>query len=655
MNRILSFIFIYLCYSVVSVAQMDTSSTNQLLELDLSQLVTTPSKVKFTQQESPGIVTLITEKDIKVSGANDLIDVLKLVPGISFHTDVQGVVGIGMRGIWGHEGKVLIMIDGQEMNELLYGNIAFGNHFDVSQIKKIEVVRGPGSSVYGGFAELGVINIITKEANDLNGVEVNSSLGSFQNAYAHRNVSVKAGKAFTNGKISLLGFVGQAQRSNQIYTSVYGTQTNLANNFSTNPSNLNFGFNYKNLTAKLILDSYSMKSRITYDTIEHNPLPTKFKSLNAEINYKIQLNSKVTITPKFQYINQKPWENIVSNSITNINLRAQKVLANIEGDYNPTRKVNLLFGVERFVQLAQNYEKAESPVFTADSSDKFKNFTTSIYLQGTVKHKIANLTIGGRYLHNDIFGAAFSPRVALTRTFNDLHIKFLYSEAFKTPTIMNIAWNPNIKPENTQVFEVETGYKLNSYIDFSVNAFSVLINHPIVYEYVNNKDFFRNHSQTGSIGLEGNINWHSEKVKLNFNYAYYSSNGRNKVDNYALLQNTNSVLGFANHTANLNATYNFTEQFSVNNIFSYVGSRYAYQFGSYNQVDDSFNPLKIDPTLQWNIFVNASDLFTQNFDLGFGINNILNQQIYFVQPYNSLNAPLPVYNRMFVLKIAYKI
>ena len=54
-----------------------------------------------------------------------------------------------------------------------------------------------------------------------------------------------------------------------------------------------------------------MKSRITYDTIEHTPLPTKFKSLNAEINYKIQLNSKVTITPKFQYINQKPWENVV--------------------------------------------------------------------------------------------------------------------------------------------------------------------------------------------------------------------------------------------------------------------------------------------------------------------------------------------------------
>ena len=154
---------------VLSFGQIDTNTTSTLLEFDLEQLVTTPSKVKFTQQESPGIVTVITDKDIQLQGANDLISVLKLVPGFSFHVDVSGVVGVGMRGIWGHEGKVLFMIDGQEMNELLFGNLALSGHYDVTQIKRIEVVRGPGSSVYGGFAELGVVNIITKSAEDVNG------------------------------------------------------------------------------------------------------------------------------------------------------------------------------------------------------------------------------------------------------------------------------------------------------------------------------------------------------------------------------------------------------------------------------------------------------------------------------------------------------
>ena len=99
-----------------AMAQLDSSSTSALLSFDLDQLVTTPSKVKFSQNESPGIVSVITEKEIQAIGAIDLIDVLKLVPGISFQSDVNGIVGIGMRGIWGHEGKVLMLIDGQEMN-----------------------------------------------------------------------------------------------------------------------------------------------------------------------------------------------------------------------------------------------------------------------------------------------------------------------------------------------------------------------------------------------------------------------------------------------------------------------------------------------------------------------------------------------------------
>ncbi len=62
-----------------------------------------------------------------------------------------------------------MMIDGQEINENLYGSVVFGGHYDVSQIQRIEIIRGPGSSIYGGCAELGVIHIITKSATDYHG------------------------------------------------------------------------------------------------------------------------------------------------------------------------------------------------------------------------------------------------------------------------------------------------------------------------------------------------------------------------------------------------------------------------------------------------------------------------------------------------------
>ncbi|HEX7413290.1 MAG TPA: TonB-dependent receptor plug domain-containing protein, partial [Bacteroidia bacterium] len=140
------------------------------LEKLINSLISVASKKPLNVRESPSIVTLVTADEIKNSGARDLVDVLRLVPGIDFGMDVEGVVGIGMRGNWAHEGKVLLLLDGQEMNEILYATTQFGNHFPIDQIKKIEIIRGPGSAIYGGYAEYGVINIVTKQGGDINGI-----------------------------------------------------------------------------------------------------------------------------------------------------------------------------------------------------------------------------------------------------------------------------------------------------------------------------------------------------------------------------------------------------------------------------------------------------------------------------------------------------
>ena len=110
----------------------DTSSFfNLSLEELLNVQISVASKKALTLRESPGIVTLITEDEIKNSGAHDLLDVLSMVPGLQFGVDVEGAIGIGVRGNWGHEGKVLLLIDGQEMNEPLYSTIQFGEHYPV--------------------------------------------------------------------------------------------------------------------------------------------------------------------------------------------------------------------------------------------------------------------------------------------------------------------------------------------------------------------------------------------------------------------------------------------------------------------------------------------------------------------------------------------
>jgi len=74
-------------------------------------------------------VSVITAQEIKAMGARDLTDVLTTIPGIHFASDVTGIIGIGVRGAWAHEGKALILWDGHEMNEPMFSVVPFGHHF----------------------------------------------------------------------------------------------------------------------------------------------------------------------------------------------------------------------------------------------------------------------------------------------------------------------------------------------------------------------------------------------------------------------------------------------------------------------------------------------------------------------------------------------
>lgn len=149
------------------------SNTFQLSIDDLlEQSSTVSSKTALSARETPGIVSILTADEILNSGAEDLSDLLRIIPGIYFGQDVDGVTGIFMRGNWGHEGKVLFIIDNMELNENMYSVTQLFNHIPTAQIEKLEVIRGPGSALYGGYAELGVIKITTKSGDLLKGVEL---------------------------------------------------------------------------------------------------------------------------------------------------------------------------------------------------------------------------------------------------------------------------------------------------------------------------------------------------------------------------------------------------------------------------------------------------------------------------------------------------
>jgi outer membrane receptor for ferrienterochelin and colicin len=137
-------------------------------------------------RESAGAVLVITNAEIRAMGASDLMDVLNAIPGIALGRDVDDVIGIGMRGLWAHEGKVTVMVNGMPLNDLEFGTYALGGRFPISNINRIEVMNGPGSLVHGGNAALGVINIVLKTPQEQSGTTI-SCQSSLSNGYLSDN------------------------------------------------------------------------------------------------------------------------------------------------------------------------------------------------------------------------------------------------------------------------------------------------------------------------------------------------------------------------------------------------------------------------------------------------------------------------------------
>lgn len=141
--------------------------------------ITTASQQAETIEESPVPVTLITEEMLRAIGARTLKDaLLAYVPGM---TDIASndEVNIAMRGVYSsYQEKILFLINGHRMNSYATNVASPDFSMSLEKIKQIEVLRGPASSIYGGVALTGVVNIIMKEGSDIDGTMFKATGGN---------------------------------------------------------------------------------------------------------------------------------------------------------------------------------------------------------------------------------------------------------------------------------------------------------------------------------------------------------------------------------------------------------------------------------------------------------------------------------------------
>jgi len=182
----------------------DPVDTGDLFDMPLEELldvkVTTASKISEKIKDAPSNITIITEQLITEWGAHDLADILKRIVGYQVVADRDEFVLAARGNVSDNNQKYLMLIDGHRMNSIENFRPCYLLEMPgmLANVKRIEVIRGPGSAVWGADALAGVINIITKEAKDMEGqcTNIGLTLGQDNLTAAHFQVGQQVTENF---------------------------------------------------------------------------------------------------------------------------------------------------------------------------------------------------------------------------------------------------------------------------------------------------------------------------------------------------------------------------------------------------------------------------------------------------------------------------
>jgi iron complex outermembrane receptor protein len=197
-------LFMFICSAVAAQEDFkdwEEVSLEELLEIEVVTAGKKPQKLK----EAPATISVITSEEIHESGAIDIPALLRMVPGIDVLEITPPDQNINARGFNGlMSNQMLVLIDGRSVYWDFYGMVVWDSFpIDMEEIKRIEVIRGPGSVLYGANAFSGVVNIITYKPEEINNTILSMSAG---------NVGVVRGSLLHSGgagdfsyKLSLAG------------------------------------------------------------------------------------------------------------------------------------------------------------------------------------------------------------------------------------------------------------------------------------------------------------------------------------------------------------------------------------------------------------------------------------------------------------------
>jgi outer membrane receptor protein involved in Fe transport len=411
------------------------------LEDLLGTTVSTASRYEQTAREAPASVTVVTAEDIRLYGYRTLDEIFDSLPGF-YVTDDRNYTYIGVRGFsrpTDYNNRMLLLLNGAAINEAVWGSSPMGSQLgiNIDAIERVEIVRGPGSALYGTSAMFAVINIITRSGNQVDGVDAAVELGSF----GTRSGSLTYGREFKTGLDLSISGIWEKRDGPYLYFAAYddpSTNNGIAEDLDWEELyGVSARATYSNLAVQALFVGRDKGIPTgSYETDFNDPRSMSvdnYHLLDLEYSRAISATSHLTARAShyyYYYTGDWPYEAEVwpEDSDTR-SLRAELQLR------HDLRADNRLFGG---VEL-QNHYRAEYRLLDPDRVSYYNGtlpyHVLSAYLQD--EHQITSdlsATFGLRISDYSTAGTVTSPRGALIyHPGSSTTLKLLYGEAFRAP------------------------------------------------------------------------------------------------------------------------------------------------------------------------------------------------------------------------------
>lgn len=527
---------------------------------------------------TPGIVTLITASDIRASGAANLIDVLRTVPGLHIRYQPFGYRPmVSFRG--SNDKQTLLLVDGVPVGDLMWRLGIFWKGLPVSAIDRIEIIRGPGSALFGTDASAGVINVISKVAGRIDHSEAGARFGSDQTGSAwiqHGEQWNGFDLAFTAEFFRTDGFsphiASDAQTQNDLNT---GSSASLA------PGYAHYGWNHSDLRFSLARDQW----RVQLDYSKQDDLETgmtgagaidpvtqgdasRFQAallfddpqfsgdwgLAGELHYRHLAYSSGAGFQEWPP-GYTDTSGVYPSGVLNLMASAENsVLGEISGTFRGFQDHAVTVGAGfRWQDIYEVEQRVNSGVDRngnpLPAGGPLVDLSGSPYAFAPEKHRTityayvqdiwdisetVEFTAGARFDRNSDYGENINPRLALVwRPIREWTAKLLYGQAFRAPYFQELYAetsfslpNPNLKPEESETYEAALVHTPNEQLRFGVNLFRYEQSNTITLQTVAGmpKRQYQNSGNYHINGLEFEAWWQpSRELSLSGNYSVNDS------------------------------------------------------------------------------------------------------------------------------------